>query len=283
MSKISFFSKEDILCPICEEKFKKENMLTGSGRLNAGELSDDLRRYYLPTKKFGKINPLIYPVTVCPKCFYAAYSQDFDEIPEKNRQILINDTQNRITFIKSIFEDINFNKERGLKEGAASYLLAIYSYYFFPSSFSPYTKKAVSSLRTAWLFSDLYEETKDEKYLSLKNLMYKKSYKLFQEAYEKVEKGKEAFDRIKFGPDIDKDFGFNGFLYIYVYLFLNYGLDSIHNKEEKIKIIEKMKIIISKVFGIGKSSKEKTVFLLDKSRAMYDRLNEIQKEIEEKE
>ncbi|MCX8059436.1 MAG: DUF2225 domain-containing protein [Spirochaetes bacterium] len=282
MLKISFFSKEDILCPICEEKFKRENMLTGGGRLNAGELTDELRRIYNPTKKFGKINPLIYPITVCPKCFFAAYSQDFDDFPQKNRDLLINDTKKRIDFIKEIFDDIDFRKERTIKEGIASYILTIYSYAFFPQSFSPSTKKALSALRCSWLLNDLYEETKDEKYSALLNIMYKKAYLLFQEAYEKVEKGKEAFDRIKFGPDLDKDFGFNGFLYIYVYLFLKFGLDQIKDIEEKIKTIDKMKIIISKVFGMGKSSKEKTVFLLDKSRAMYDRLNEIQKELQNK-
>ena len=39
-------------------------MMTGSGRLNAGELTEELRRLYIPSKKYGEVNPLIYYIVV---------------------------------------------------------------------------------------------------------------------------------------------------------------------------------------------------------------------------
>lgn len=41
MKKISYFTKEKIECPVCSFKFQKEEFLTGSSRLIAGELKID--------------------------------------------------------------------------------------------------------------------------------------------------------------------------------------------------------------------------------------------------
>ncbi len=49
MKKISYFTKEKIECPICSFKFQKEELLTGSSRLIAGELKIDLKREYIKT------------------------------------------------------------------------------------------------------------------------------------------------------------------------------------------------------------------------------------------
>lgn len=278
--KISYFSKEPIECPICGEKFKKENVLTGGGRFNAGELTLELRRIYIPTKKYGKVNPLLYPVVVCPQCFYAAYLPDFSQIPENKVEQLKLDMHKRQNLIYDLFGLIDFRKERTTKEGLASYIAAIYSYAFFPDRFAPRAKKGLSALRGAWLASDLYEEDKNDIWVSLKLLLYKKAFWFYKEALDFMEKGKETIDNIKnFGPDLDKNFGYNGFLYIYSYLLYHYGLDEFPNLEEKIKIIEKTKIIISKVFGAGKSSRDKTVFLLDAARKLYEKINELHKEL----
>ena len=39
-TKISFLSKEEYVCPVCETSFRKEELLSGSGRLFAGALTD---------------------------------------------------------------------------------------------------------------------------------------------------------------------------------------------------------------------------------------------------
>ena len=51
--KVTFFSKNPIECPLCNTKFYKEDLLSGRGRLIAGDLSDELRRFYEPSQKYG--------------------------------------------------------------------------------------------------------------------------------------------------------------------------------------------------------------------------------------
>ena len=39
--KTTFFSKNPIMCPVCDTSFYKEDLLSGGGRLIAGELTDE--------------------------------------------------------------------------------------------------------------------------------------------------------------------------------------------------------------------------------------------------
>ena len=55
------------------EQFLREELLSGSGRLLAGELTDELRRTYIPSQKYGAVYPLIYSIGVCPQCFLALF------------------------------------------------------------------------------------------------------------------------------------------------------------------------------------------------------------------
>ena len=49
--KISYFEKNPRTCPVCNKEFYHEMLLTGGGRLIAGNLRDDLRRTYEKSKK----------------------------------------------------------------------------------------------------------------------------------------------------------------------------------------------------------------------------------------
>lgn len=128
MKKISYFTKEKIECPVCSFKFQKEEFLTGSSRLIAGELKIDLKREYIKNDKYGNIYPRIYSITVCPKCYFAAFPSEFNSIPKNKKEILQNKKYERKK-INTIFDNmLNFSKPRTLKEGAASYILAMLSY-----------------------------------------------------------------------------------------------------------------------------------------------------------
>jgi len=283
MAKVSFFTKEETKCPICGEIFRKESLLSGGGRLNAGELTDELRRIYIPTKKYGKINPLFYSVMVCPQCFFAFYPQDINDISKTCYDILKNEITKRKDLVVSIFPDIDFSAPRTVKEAIASYILALYSYAFFSPIAAPSFKRGISALRGAWLVSDYIEENPQKtEIFELRDILYRRAFVFYEEAYNALDKGKEQVDRIKnFGPDLDKNFGFDGFLFLYSYLFYHYGLPFIDDIELKKKRVNEFKIILSKVFGIGKSSKDKTIFLLEKARDLYDTFSEIFKDLDE--
>ena len=49
--KISYFEKNPRTCPVCNKEFYHEMLLTGGGRLIAGNLRDDLRRTYEKDKQ----------------------------------------------------------------------------------------------------------------------------------------------------------------------------------------------------------------------------------------
>ncbi len=97
LNSISFFFFLIIICPVCHAEFHREDIRTGRGRLIAGDLTDELRRSYQPSKKYGEVYPLFYPVTVCPECYYAAFQGDFTEIPDNSVLSIENDNkcQNR--------------------------------------------------------------------------------------------------------------------------------------------------------------------------------------------
>src|SRR5512133_3870464 len=84
--KVTFISKEPIICPVCETSFNREELF--SGRVNAGDLTDELHRTYIPTHNYGEVFPLVYELTVCPACWYSAFKPDFPSISPKAAGLL---------------------------------------------------------------------------------------------------------------------------------------------------------------------------------------------------
>jgi uncharacterized protein len=273
---ITYFSKNDIECPACQTHFKREELLTGRGRLSAGDLTDELRRTYQVTQKYGTVVPLIYPVTVCPNCLYAADDYDFLSVSSKAIANINKYREVRASYLVKIFNKIpNFAEKRNLISGTASYILASSCYPFFEKKrFSPTIKIGIAVLRAAWLFGDLFNETKDTKFQELSQLFYKKASEVYDLALANQSKAVEPLDGAKsMGPDTDKNFGYDGVLYINAVL----KFKTAHHVEdplEKVKLFEDTKRIISKVFGIGKKAKDKPEALLTLAREIYDKLSQ---------
>lgn len=280
--KITFMSKDPIPCPVCKTKFYREEMLTGRGRLIAGKLTLELRRLYEPSKKYGTIHPLIYPVTVCPNCYYAAWKEDFIKIDKKKIDIASQNTVKRQAHIQKIFGGLDFNQPRTLPHGAASFLLCVEGYSYFDKWASPTMKKAISSLRAAWLFNDLELENPDKsEFGDLQNFFYKKALFFYNEALERGQRGLESYDGIRhFGPDIDKNYGYEGMLYLIGFL-TNKMSVYVKDPVEQMNQLETAKRVISKMFGSGKASKDKPSAILDMTRDLYDEMGERVKELAE--
>jgi uncharacterized protein len=268
---VTFFTKNPIVCPICEEKFYREEMRTGRGRMIAGKLTEELRRTYEPSKKFGEVFPLIYIVTVCPACLYAAYPADFSELKEPQKERLIEDTPKRTETIGKVFPRLNFNESRTLEEGVASYYLAMSCYDGRSKDISPTFKQGLSSLRAAWLCGDLHRQYPSENYEYLARVFYRKARFFYTLAVEKEQNGHEALSgTAHLGPDQDKNYGYDGVLYLTGYLEYQYGPRT--DPQKRRQSLERAKRTVAKIFGMGRASKDKPAAILDNAREVYEKI-----------
>lgn len=265
--KVTFISKEPIVCPVCEASFNREELF--SGRVNAGDLTDELHRTYIPTHNFGEVHPLIYELTVCPACWYSAFRPDFLGIPSKVAGALRDATASRVEATQRVFDGADYNSPRSLMEGAASYYLAMLCYEGLPKEFSPSIKQGIAGLRAAWLCGYLDKKNPGENYGYAARIFYGKARFLYRLAIELEQKGKEQLTTVKWlGPDTDKNYGFEGVLYLSSMLELKYG-----QREDEAKRLENLgasKRTIAKMFGIGLKSKSKPGPLVDKVRDLYE-------------
>ena len=268
---ISYYSKEQIECPVCTAKFKREELYSGGGRLIAGDLTDELHRLYEPSAKYGEVHPLIYNLTVCPKCLYTSFSQDFRTIDRQTAEKLLEGIDERYTAVKRILGNVDFDTARTLREGAASYYLALMCYDAFDTKYSPVIKQAICALRGAWLFDTLGKNCPEENYAHISKLFYQKALFLYRRALELEHSGQEMIAGLKsFGPDIDKNYGYDGVIYIGALLEYRYGQR--RDSAVRQKRLNAHKIALAKLFGLGKSSKNKPGPILEHARALYDAL-----------
>jgi uncharacterized protein (DUF2225 family) len=271
--KVSFISKKDYVCPACNETFHKEEMHTGGGRLIAGALTMELHRLYEPSAKYGKVFPLIYHAIVCPECWFASTEADFPLLPEQKRHDALNDRTRRKEDTRLIFPTADFFEPRSLIEGAASQYLVLRCYDFYGKHTSPTIKQGLSSIRTAWLLDELDKEFPGQHYDWLATLFRKKAQYFYYEALMREQGGKETMSGLKvYGPDIDKNYSYEGMLYLCAYLRYKYGPS--HDHVERKASLEDARRTIAKLFGMGKKSKDKPGAFLDLARKVYDAINE---------
>jgi len=271
-AKVSFMSKEEYTCPVCDTVFRREELLSGSGRLIAGVLTDELHRLYEPSVRYGEIYPLIYQATVCPVCWFAALDKDFSEFAKLDKTRAEDDREGRIADTKLIFPGTDFNKNRDLISGTASLYLLIRNYDYFPKQFSPTIKQGIASLRAGWMLDEIDRKFPGQHYDWLAQLFKKKALYFYGEAIRREQCGKETLSGLKiFGPDTDKNYGYEGALYLSALLPYKYGFRE--NPELRVKGLDEAKRTIARIFGIGKSSKAKPGPLLEHARNLYDTIN----------
>ena len=269
--KVSYYQKNPTVCPVCGESFYKEEMLSGGGRLIAKNITDELRRVYEPGRKGVDVNPLLYPVTVCPACLYAAYQEDFPHVKNELIPAAYSQRNKRKEDIAAIFPDTDFKKPRNLMSGAGSYILSIGSYSFHAKEKAPSFKKALSSLRGAWTFDDLHKKYPSRNYDRIRMLLYRKAMVYYERTIDFAQNGRERIDAVKhFGPDLDKNYGFQGVLFMFTLLLFKYGDQGDENL--RLAQLQSAKRIISRVFGTGKSSKSKPSLVLDLAKDLYDKI-----------
>ncbi|MDR0554919.1 MAG: DUF2225 domain-containing protein [Treponema sp.] len=271
--KVSFQSKEEYNCPVCMTTFHREELLSGSGRLIAGIMTDELHRLYEPSVKYGEIHPLVYQATVCPECWFASIEKDFLSFPASGKNTALADEKKRIADTKNLFPGLDFRRSRNLINGAASQYLVLRCYDYFPKDFSPTIKQGIAALRAGWLMDHLAEKYPDQHFDWLALTFKKKAQFLYGEAVLREQAGKETLSACKnFGPDTDKNYSYEGALYLSGLLKLKYGPKN--DMEMRKASLDEIKRIIAKIFGLGKTSKSRPGPLLEKARNLYSNINQ---------
>lgn len=75
------------------------------------------------------------------------------------------------------------------------------------------------------------------------------------------------------GPDTDKNWGFDGVIYLNGYFNFKFLDELAKNDEEKLKILEESKRLVGKLYGMGKASKAKPSVLINLARDLYESIN----------
>jgi uncharacterized protein (DUF2225 family) len=277
-SSISYYEKKKTTCPVCKNQFPREQMLTGGGRMIAGDITDELRRIYEPSIKYGAVYPLIYTIGVCPECFTAFLWRDFDGITDEDSFMrCLEALDKRKDAVATIFPHYDFERARTLLDGAAAFYLALLCYEHVAKEYSPTTKQAILSLRLAWLSGDLDRLCPGRNYDYVQKVFYGKALFFYTQALEYETSGVERFDGVaNFGPDIDKNYGYTGVLYLAALLEYKYGQRE--DGELRLQTLGAHKRNIARVFGLGKASKNKPLPLLEHARALYDCIKKEQEE-----
>lgn len=269
--KLSYLSKEVTICPVCDTSFNKEELLSGSGRLIAGPLTEELHRIYEPSAKYGDVYPLAYIATVCPNCWFASATEDFTRLPKDKREEAAVAQEERFNEVSTVFPLPDFHEPRTLAAGAVSQYLVMRCYDYYPTEDSPSIKRGLSALRCAWLLDAMDKKEPGQHYDWLAELFKRKASFYYGQALSGEQDGKETLSGLKiFGPDTDKNYGYEGFLYITGLLEFKYGDRT--NDEARKENLARIKRTLAKMFGLGKSSKNKPGPLLEKSRNLYDNL-----------
>jgi hypothetical protein len=197
---------------------------------------------------------------------------DFPLLPEDNREKAKSDAGKRMKDTTLIFPNVDFHENRTLMEGAASQYLTLLCYDYYNKQASPTIKQGLASLRCAWLIDELHKKFPQQHYDWLSTLFRKKAHYLYNEALAREQSGKETLSGMKaFGPDTDKNYSYEGMLYICAYLRYKYGPSD--DAAQRKTSLEDARRTIAKLFGMGKSSKDKPGAFLEHARALYDTIN----------
>ncbi|MBX7059295.1 MAG: DUF2225 domain-containing protein [Leptospirales bacterium] len=272
---ISYRAKEKTTCPVCRQEFQIEMLHSGGGRLIAGKLTPELRRLYEVSKKYGKVYPLAYSIVVCPQCLYSSFPKEFEKLEGAPLEDLRKSVNDRRASIEKIAGQLDYSEDRNLVTGAASYLLAIECYQRRDISVAPTPKKAICSLRGAWLFSDMNDEFPGLGFDKVRDFLYTKAVTYYSPTLDIMTNGREPHDQFLalLGPDTDKNWGFDGVIYINGYLTRRFLDRLAPSPNQKIEMLDKCKRHLGKLYGMGRASSSKPSIIIDMAKELYEQIS----------
>ena len=149
--------KKKIVCPVCAQEFESFNYKNKSQALK--EKESDFHEIY------EVFDPIIYDILVCPSCYYAGTTSDYDKLKAKDMETLFSDKRT------STFD---YKKNRTIDMALESYDLAI--------DCKKKTEKPNDALmanlylKKAWIYRNIKEKNGELKSLTEALHYYEKKY-----------------------------------------------------------------------------------------------------------
>ena len=154
------------------------------------------------------------------------------------------------------------------------YYLALMTYDDFGPYMLPTMKQAILSLRLAWLTKDINLRCANHNYDLISQMFYSKALFFYQQAViAETTKEEKSSTLANMGPDMDKNYGWDGVIYLCGLLEYKYGQQE--DVQLRLKKLNESKTAIARIFGLGKSSKNKPGPLLEHARNLYDNLSKL--------
>ena len=225
-------------------------------------------------RDFGEVHPLVYDVTVCPSCFYAALRSDFSAVPQKTLATLEAETAARVSPGPERLSRVWTSRAPGVswrERPATTWRFSATS--VFPRTFLRPSRApcAACAPRGCAAISTRRRPNENFDYLAL--VFYRKARVLYRGAIDREQSGKEPIGAAKWmGPGHGQE------LRVSKASFTCRGCWSSSTATGEIRDLPgepswtSRKRTIAKMFGLGKRSKAKPGPLLDKARDLYERL-----------
>ena len=105
-------------------------------------------------------------------------------------------------------------------------------------------------------------------------MFYSKALFLYQQSvFVETSKEEKSSTLANMGPDMDKNYGWDGVIYLCGLLEYKYGQQE--DIQMRLKKLNESKTAIARIFGLGKSSKSKPGPLLEHARDLYDNISKL--------
>ncbi len=272
---VSYRVKNASCCPVCGTEFHHEMLYSGRGRLISGAITAELRHLYKPNPKYGPIYPQAYSIITCPECLYSSFADDFSELADHEIQTIRNFKEKRCSKIKRIFGPLSFHENRNLILGAASYILALDCYQKRGLQIGPTPKKAICSLRGAWLCHDIDMLFPNYGFAKIRELLYAKAAIYYIPTLEFIESNEEPQEKFiqLLGPDTDKNWGFEGVAYMSSYLGYRYAHKICEDKDSQKELIRRSRRNLSHIYGHGKVSRIKPSLIVNFAKDLHNQIS----------
>ncbi|PLV59284.1 DUF2225 domain-containing protein [Thermotoga sp. KOL6] len=153
--------EKEFSCPFCGNKFKKKMVFFDAIKIKSRDI--DLK------PNFEGVNPYLYEVVTCPKCYFSAFDKDFESIKIKGEE-----TEKRLNeFLENARKKVELGEEGTHIEAIKRYVLSGTIY----SLLNQRKKAAISYLKIAWLFREMGRSEDEKRYLERALREFENHYK----------------------------------------------------------------------------------------------------------